>query len=180
MGILCDYFVAADDAAAAATLDIVGGPGGSVPLPMPFAQLVREYGRDGAMEQLRPKVRLSEHGYQVVSTKNFTPFADLATVEAALTGQVWEDVWDRRPRPVAMRDEGERLVVPIGEGACAALVAAGAPALEDAAAALARSVAVPGRAPADTAPIVSLLTELGALARGASERGERVYCWLCV
>ncbi|WP_194909144.1 hypothetical protein [Catenulispora rubra] len=155
MGILCDYFAAADDATAAAALDVVGRPGG-------------------------PGGRLSEHGFQVVSTKDFSPFADVATVEVALTGEIWEDVWDRRPRPVAMRDEGERLVVPIAEAACAALVAATGPALKAAAVALVRSVALPGRALADTAPIVSLLTELRALARGASERGERVYCWLCV
>ena len=152
MGILCDYFAAPDDATAAAALDVVGRPGG----------------------------RLSEHGFHVVSTKDFNPFADVATVEVALTGEIWEDVWDRRPRPVAMRDEGERLVVPIAEGACAALVAATGPALKAAAVALARSVALPGRALADTGPLVSLLTELRALARGASERGERVYCWLCV
>jgi hypothetical protein len=79
-----------------------------------------------------------------------------------------------------MRDEGESLVVPIGEAASAALIGATRPALEAAAVVLARSVALPGREIGDTAPIVHLLIQLGELARGAAARGEQVYCWLCL
>jgi hypothetical protein len=32
----------------------------------------------------------------------------------------------------------------------------------------------------NAAPIADLLSELSALARGAIERDERLYCWICV
>jgi hypothetical protein len=180
MGLLCDYFVAADDAAAAATIDIAGGPGGKIPLPMSFAQLVAKYGHEGARAFLAPKVRLSVHGFQVVSTKNFAPFTELATVEAALTGEDWNEVLRRSPEPVAMRDEGECVVLPLGEPTCAALIGAAETALSEAALAVVRDATPPGREPGDSSPIVELLGQLRELARGAAEREEQVYCWVCV
>ncbi|GAA1989103.1 hypothetical protein [Catenulispora subtropica] len=179
MGVLFDYFSAADDAAAAEAIDMVGGPG-KFQLPMPFARLQAEYGHDGAMEFFKPQVRVSEYGFPSVSAKNFDPVVDLGAIEESLTGVSGDALMAREAEPVAIRDEGECLVLPISDATSAALAAATGPELTTAAQAWAEESALPGSPTPDLEPIVRLLTALGELARGAAERGERLYCWMCL
>ncbi|GAA3757932.1 hypothetical protein [Micromonospora maritima] len=63
MGILCDYFSAPDDEAAAAVADVPGGPG-SAPDP----------------------------GLEVVELKGIQPTVQLGTLEALLTGRDYDAV----------------------------------------------------------------------------------------
>ncbi|MEU3763716.1 hypothetical protein AB0E55_01555 [Amycolatopsis keratiniphila] len=75
MGVLFDYFAAPDNDAAAATIDLVGGP--------------------------------SEASLPTVQLKGVDPFVQLGTAESPLTGV------DYDLAPVAMADEGARLIVPL-------------------------------------------------------------------
>ena len=175
MGVLYDYFAARDDATAAAAIDLHGGPGGPIELPMPYAELVKRYGYKGASEYLT-KLHLSEHGFHTVSTKNFDPFTDLPPIEESLTGRSPENTWDT----VAMRDEGERFVIRLGDSTRTALATATEPVLTAAAEEWVRIAVEEEAIDPDPDPITHLVKELAALAQGAVERGENLYCWVCV
>lgn len=178
MGVMYDYFSAASDELAASTIDVPGGPDGPGPkLPMPAAEIVKVHGHEGLRELLKPRLRLAETGFHVVATKGFDPTTDLGMIEGILTG-VDFDEFLARPRTshaVAERDGGERLVLTISDELRAVLANTGVTELSAAA-----GQWVTENGFGDAAPIADLLSELSALARGAIERDERLYCWICV
>jgi len=118
MGVMFDYFCANTDEAAAAAIDLPGGPGGPLPpRPMPVPEILERYGREGLNQLLKPKLRLSDEGFHVVSCKGFDPTVDLVEIEALLSGVPCDEP---RARPqaghvLAQREEGEQLVVTISE-----------------------------------------------------------------
>jgi hypothetical protein len=178
MGVMYQYFAAASDESAAAAIDIPGGPDGTgAQLPMPVAEIVARHGHDGLRELLRSRLRLAETGFHVVATKRFDPTIDLEEVVAALTGAAIDEfaTRSRSSDVVAERDGGERLVLTLSDELQGDL--AGAKAAELTAAA---QRWVEERGSGDGDAFGGLLHELAALARGALQRGERLYCWICV
>lgn len=175
-----DYFIAASDEAAAAVIDLPGGPSGALPpLPMPVPDLVARYGVEGLRRFFAPAVRLSEHGIPTLSTKGFDPAADLNEIYASLTGVRFDDAISRLDDSVlAMRYEGEEVVLAIDGSVRDALAAATSARLRAAAAAWLEEQA-PYRH-VDVEAISDLLEQLSELARMATARGEGMYCWACV
>lgn len=180
MGVMYDYFTASSDEAAAAMIDMLGGPGGSPPqLPMPFRDLVAQYGIEGARLFLKSTVRISDSGIPVLSTKGFDPTVDLYAVHALLTGARLDDVFDRLGDPViAERDGGERLVLSIGAEVREALAESIPDRLQRVALEWVEAEASHRRV--DPEGTSGLLEQLAELARAARTRGEGMYCWVCV
>jgi hypothetical protein len=174
-----DYFSAGSDDLAASAIEILGGPGGPVSLPMPVHEIVRLRGREGLRELLRPRLRQTEAGFRVVSTKGFDPVADLGAVEEILTRTDFAALLarSRHGHVLVQRDGGERCVVTISDELQTVLASTGIAGLSAAAGQWVRG----NRGDSgDAALLAHLLSELSALARGASERNERLYCWICV
>ncbi|WP_340686074.1 hypothetical protein LCL61_06895 [Amycolatopsis coloradensis] len=146
MGVLFDYFAAPDNDAAAATIDLVGGP--------------------------------AEASLPTVQLKGVDPFVQLGTLESLLTGADYETVIDREIAPVAMAGDGVRLVVPLTEELSAALSDADEARLREVAEPWSRTEEFDGQA--DPADLAAVLTGLAEVARTATTRGDRLYCWVCV
>jgi hypothetical protein len=180
MGVMYDYFSAASDELAASAVGMRGGPGGPVHLPMPVREILRLHGREGLSEMLKPRLQQAESGFSVVSTKGFDPGADLEAIEEILTGTGFEAFLER-PRHgyiVAERDNGQELVLTISDETQAVLAGASS---EDLSTAAEQWSSQDGRlSNIDAAPLAHLLGELSALARGASEHDEHLYCWICL
>jgi len=94
---------------------------------MPFSPELRSAMQAGDRDAMRrlmmPKVRLSEHGLRVLSVKGIDPIVHIGSLEELLTG-VNADVLTSRARSgkdIAIRDEGERLVLTLSDELQAAL-----------------------------------------------------------
>ncbi|MFG2048775.1 hypothetical protein ACGFIW_15255 [Micromonospora sp. NPDC048935] len=151
MGILCDYFSAPTDEAAAEVIDVLGGP----------------------------RVA-SDPGFDVVELKGIQPFVQLGKLEELLTGIDYDAVTEnpRWVHDVAVRDDGELLVVSLTDEVQAALAGASESQLREAAVPWSQIEEFWGHAePSDLAEV---LIELAGLARRATERNERMYCWVCL
>ncbi|MFD5243212.1 hypothetical protein ACFWIW_01645 [Amycolatopsis sp. NPDC058340] len=146
MGVLFDYFAAPDDDAAAATIDLDGGPADA---SLPTVQL-----------------------------KGVDPFVQLGTLESLLTGVGYDTIIERDIAPVAMADGGTRLVVALTDELSAALSDADEPRLREVAEPWSRTEEFGGGADPDD--LVTVLTGFAELARTATTRGDRLYCWVCV
>lgn len=180
MGVMYDYFAASSDEVAAATIDVLGGPGGPLPpLPMPFRDLVAKYGLEGARRLLKSTVRVSDAGVPALFTKGFDPTTDLSAVHALLTGArpnvVLEQLGDA---VIAERDGGERLILSIRAEVRDSFAASTPGDLQGAAAEWVE-VEAPYRQ-VDVEGILGLLEQLAELARMARDRGDGLYCWVCV
>lgn len=180
MGVMYDYFAASSDEAAAATIDLPGGPGGPLPpLPMPFRDLVAQYGLEGARRFLRSTVRLSDAGVPALFTKGFDPTTDLSTVHALLTGARPDVLLDQLGDAViAERDGGEQLILSISAEVRDSLAASTPGGLQRAEAEWVE-VEAPYRR-VDVEGVSGLLEQLAELARMARDRGDGLYCWMCV
>lgn len=180
MGVMYDYFAAPSDEAAAATIDVPGGPGGPLPrLPMPFKDLVATYGVEGARRFVKSTVRLSDTGIPALFTKGFDPTTDLRVVHALLTGARPDVVLDALGDVViAERDGGELLIISIGVEMRDSLAASSPDDLQSAAAVWVE-IEAPYRT-VDTEGASGLLEQLAELARMARDRGDGLYCWVCV
>jgi hypothetical protein len=151
MGVLFGYFAAASDETAASAINVDGGPASAWP-----------------------------HPFETVALKGIDPVVQMGTLEALLTEVDYETVANnpRSGHSVAIRDEGERIILTITDELQAALAGADA--------ALLREVAVPWSQTdefepgADPADLAGVLGELASLVQGATVRGERLYCWVCV
>jgi hypothetical protein len=152
MSLLCDYFAAPSDHAAALTIDWDGGP--SRP-------------NDG------------KHGYEVIALGSIEPVVLMGQLEALLTNRsVMEILGDPGHDPVADRHSGERLVMPIGERLAEALASLQEARIPEVAAEWAHAKEFWGRVgPTD---LIDPLAELVALARKAQAQSQRVYCWMSV
>lgn len=151
VGILSDYFSAASDEVAAAVIDVSGGP-----------------------------CAAADPDLEVLELKGLEPWVLLGKLEGLLTGRDYESVTEnpRWGHAVADRDDGELLVVAVTDEMQAALATSSEAEL--------RRVAVPwsqveefwgSTEPSDLAEI---LFELAQLARAATARRERLYCWVSV
>jgi hypothetical protein len=148
VGVLFDYFAAPSDESAGETVDVAGGPG--------------------------------QTGLPVLPVQGIDPVVQLGKLESLLTGADYETVV-ANPRsgfPVAIRDEGERLVLTITDELQDALADASPEQLEAAAVPWSQIEEFPG----DVKPegLASFLAEFAQLARGALENGDRLYCWTCL
>jgi hypothetical protein len=151
MGVLCDYFAASSDEVATATIDLPGGPAAD-----------------------------SGGSFDMVSGNGIDPVVQMGTLEALLTGRGYDEIAQRHvPSAIVVsREDGGRLVVRLTGELQAALSHA-----DDARLAV---VAVPWSqteefwGQGDPADAASWLGELAGLARRATTRRERLYCWTCV
>ncbi|HEX2131579.1 MAG TPA: hypothetical protein VHH15_08450 [Actinophytocola sp.] len=104
----------------------------------------------------------------------------MGVLESLLTGVDHETVADndRSGHPVAVLDDGERLVLTLTDEVQAALVTADEARLREVATPWSQTEEFGALATPDD--LASVLVELGTLARDASGRGDRLYCWVCV
>jgi hypothetical protein len=164
VAVLFDYFVAPSDAAAAATLDRTNGPRTAEPAKRGL------FGR-------RRDVELA--AYRTVST-GIDPVVQAGTLEEILTGRDYDELKSNPKwgKSLAIRNEGERLVLTITD----TLIAALADASDDRLAA----VAIPWSQTeefwgmGDPSVLAKLLRDLAELARAARDDQHSVYCWVCV
>jgi hypothetical protein len=171
MGVLFDYFAAPTDAQAAATIDWVGGPSNPPISIHPGKRGL--FGRRIKGAEDRPS------GFRTVRDTGVDPVVKAGTLEALLTGRTFEEILAGSPeRPVAIRDEGQQLVLRVSEGLVDALARSAPESLAD--------VAVPWsqteefRGQGDAHILGDLLVDLADLARYARSHGEAVYGWVSV
>jgi hypothetical protein len=153
VALLCDYFAAPSDEAAAVTIDWPGGPAQPPP-------------GSGAFQA-------------VVQLAGIEPVVILGRLEGQLTGRAFTDILqDSGHGPVAIRDGGERLVIPIGSRLEIALSELEPERLIHVASTWATIEEFGGNA--DPAFLVDVLSRLRSLSDQALETAQHVYCWMCV
>ena len=152
MGLICDYFAAPSDVSAAGVVDRDGGPAATATAP----------------------------GFPTVAGGYIDPVVVLGTVAALLTGRTFGEVLAARDRrdPVAMEDDGAQVVMRVDDVVVDALSRADAAALTAVAGPWSRTDELAGIS--DPESQAEFLHDLAGLVRGARERGEALYCWVCV
>ncbi|MBS2030110.1 MAG: hypothetical protein JST54_19565 [Deltaproteobacteria bacterium] len=112
--------------------------------------------------------------------KGIDPVVMMGTLESLLTGASDEQVASdpRSGHAVAERDGGERLVIALTDSLAAALAATDAKKLHAVAKPWCETEEFWGQG--EPAVVEKFLAELASLARRATDRGERLYCWVCV
>lgn len=174
MGVLYDYFAAPDDEAAAAVIDRVGGPGAP---GSPGSGTSRG---GGLFRRRAPAAEPVGPAYPTLFDTGIDPVVQCGTLEELLTGRAYEDVEEdpRSGRALAVRDEGERLVLTLTDGLVAALAGAGPEDLASVADPWAQTEEFGGAG--DPRALTALLGQMATLARDARSRGDNLYCWVCV
>lgn len=160
MGLLCDYFIADDDKQAEAVIDWPGGPAAGVPKRGFFGR--------------------ATGGLPTVEGRGVEPVVVLGMLQQLLTGKSFDDQLadPQSPRMVAMRDEGERLVIRIGDDLVRALSRVELARLQSLAHPWADIEEFHGQA--DPLELAFFLEALRDLARRAEDSPGSLYCWLCV
>jgi hypothetical protein len=155
MGVVTDYFSASSDEEAASAIDRLGGP--SQPSDDPSA---------------KPP-------FDTVEAKNIEPAVVLGTLEALLTGRDYDDIvkGPRWSHLLASQDDYHLLVCTVTDEIQAALVAASGKRLAEVAVPWSQTEEMGGT---DPEVLAGLLEKLAGLARRATDRNERLYCWVCV
>lgn len=171
MGVLFDYFIAADDGAAAAVIDRDGGPGSSPSLPSRKGP----FGRRSKVEPQPDGVPLP-----TVADAGFDPVVQATTLEELLTDQAYDDISDQVGwgRVVASREGGERTVVVVSSGLVDALASADDTTLVAAMVPWLRTEEFWGAADPDE--LLPVVRDLAGLAREAKRTNQAIYCWTCV
>ncbi|WP_428962008.1 hypothetical protein [Micromonospora fluostatini] len=180
MGILYDYFTAASDEDAAATIDLPGGPGGAEPARPGLMEALRAGDQEAIRRLARVRMRLSEHGLNVLSVKGIDPVVQVATLEELLTGVDTETLF-ARPRAAALVAErfgGEQLVLTLADETQRALAELTPQRAAEVADPWSRTEEFGGYA--DPEALAEVVGELARLARHADEQQHRLYCWVCV
>lgn len=152
--VLFDYFAAASPEDAAATIDWAGGP--SAPT-------------DDASD-----------AYAVVDLEGVDPVVTMGRLEELVTGRslMNEILHDPGHKPVAVRDRGARLVIPLGPRLEEALATASDEQLRPIVVEWAQTEEFRGMA--DVPALLEALRQLAHLAREANASGKQIYCWVCV
>lgn len=173
MAVLFDYFAASSDAEAALAVHRPGGPG----QPAESAPAKRK----GIFSR---RHRVDDHGhqptFQTVADTGIDPVVKGGTLEELLTGRPYAAIAQdaRSGHALAVRHDGERLVLTLTDGLVDALAKATPERLG--------ALAVPWSGTeefmgaGDPEQLASLLLDLSALARDARARGGSVYCWVSV
>ncbi len=158
LDVICDYFSAPSDDAAASTIDRAGGPGAS-----PSA----------------PSQPVEDQPFDTVSTDGIDPVVMVATLEALVTGRDYEQVvvGPRWGHPLADRGEGERMVITVTDELQAALADADDGRLASVAVPWSQTDELQGHG--DPHSLATLLHDMAELARRARRKHERMYCWTC-
>jgi hypothetical protein len=181
MGMMYDYFAALSDAAAAEMAILKGGPSGSMPASPALREAIRAGDREAIRLAMRPKVRMSDSGVLVLEAKGIDPLVQMGTLEALLTGEQY-DVVVNRPRAgqrvAAEHGQQGPWVVTLTDELQAALAVA--PRDQIGAVASRWSQTDEFRGQGDPETLAEFLLELADLARQASRRAERLYCWICL
>jgi len=180
VGVLYDYFAASSDEVAAAAIDLPAGPGGAMPASPELRAAIQAGDREAMRRLMAPKVRLSDHGFHALSVKGIDPIIHIGSLEELLTGAT-TDVISHRERSgkcVAVRDEGERLVLTLSDELQLALSEASDDQLDAVAVPWSQTEDVAGRA--DAGAVAHVVRELAHLARIATAANQRLYCWVCV
>jgi hypothetical protein len=155
MGVLFDYFSAPSDEAAATTINRIGGPAApsedTPPLP----------------------------AFDTFQTKGVDPVVMLRKLEALLTGRDYKEIagGPRAGKALAILNDGERLVLMLTDELQTAVADADDQQLAAVAVPWSQIEELRGANPEQLAPWVG---EFAELARRARQRGERLYCWVCV
>ena len=174
MSALGDYFSAASDEAAAGVTDRAGGPGGPAVAPAPVKR--GWFGRTSSP----PPVQDMGPAFDTVSAGGIDPVVMMGTLEELLTGRHYDEVTNdpRSGHIVAIRDEGQLLVVALTAALSQAPAAASPPRLARGGRAGAGAGELAGQA--DPHDLAMVLNELSGLAGRAQAKGERLYCWVCI
>lgn len=154
MGVLTDYFSAPSDEVAATAAGMIGGPG---------------------MEAGGPSARPP---FDTVQFKGIDPVTNLGTLESILTGVDYHDIADPdHGRLVAQRDDDGPWVIAVSSALQAALATASSDQLTRADVSWTQTEEFRWAAPQS---LLWVIEELAGLARRATARGERLYCWTCL
>ena len=177
MGVLFDYFAAGSDEEAASVIDRLGGPGR---VPQPSAPVTEQ--RRGLFRRKSESSPSTEGEARVFDTVSggVDPVVQMGTFEELLTGRAYDDVVEdpRSGHAVAERDGGERLVLTLTDNLVEALRQASPDRLTELAVPWSQTEEFWGQG--DPQSLAAFLTSLGRLAQRASEKGQRLYCWVCV
>jgi hypothetical protein len=176
LGVLFDYFSAPSDDEAGTVIDRAAG---QVLVTPPTEQRQRRFRRKPAPALTQSAAAPELPVYDTVSVSGIDPVVQLGTLEELLTGRAYDLVMDdpRSGKLVALREEGELMVVALTDALVDALAAASAERLAD--------VAVPWSQTeefwdaGDPVELTQFLNELAGLARRARQRGHQLYCWVC-
>ncbi len=154
MSLICNYFVAASDMEAGATLDWDGGP--STP---------------SAGSSHRPLATFAFPGIE--------PVVMMGMLEHLLTGRDVEPIIEANSESeVAVREGGHRLVIRLSDGLADALAATPDERLREVALPWSQMEQLWGKGDADE--LAAGLVELARLVRTRSEVDKAVYCWVSV
>lgn len=182
MGVICEYFAASSDEAAAATIDRVGGPGSQkvVTTPDPVPAKRGLFSRKGPSPKPQMTIDESLPIFDTLSVKGIDPLVQLGTLEELLTGRPYDEVIEdpRSGKDLASANGGERLVLTITDALAAALTQASDERLSEVAVPWSQTEEFWGQA--DPEVLAGFLREFAGLARRAQGAGQRLYCWLCV
>lgn len=172
VGVLFDYFAAPGAAAAAETIDWVGGPSRPPNTTPPVRRGL--FGRRPNASDAVPQA-----AYRTLNDTGIDPVVQAGTLENLLTGRSFDEILTANAgAQVAVRDGGQRLVLKVSDGLVDALSAATADSLADVAEPWSHTEEFWGAG--DPEELAGFLTELAALARHARGEGQSVYCWTCV
>jgi hypothetical protein len=155
MGVLFDYFSAPSDEVAATAISRAGGPS----------------------ESSEDTPRLPP--FDTLQSTGIEPAVMLGKLEALLTGRDYKEIFDgpRAHKALAIEDDGEKVVETLTDELQAALAGADNERLAAVVVPWSEIDELKGAAPEGLA---CWLGEFAELARRARNRGERLYCWVCV
>lgn len=140
-----------------------------------------DYFTAGSDEQAAAAIDgIDVHQQDVVSAKGIDPVVQLGALEALLTGRSYDDVTAGPRSGVLIADggDGERIVLSVTDGLCAALAQATDERLAHVAVPWSQTEEFLGEA--DPEQLAEVLGELAALAQRAAAGGQRLFCRVSV
>jgi hypothetical protein len=180
VGVQTDYFAAASDEAAAAFVEhgpAHAGLSGDEEIGAAFRAAQQAGDREALRAVFRPRVQAAPDGMPVMRSKGILPAIQLDKLEALLTGRSYEEITagPRSSADVASTGGGDTLVLTVTDELQHVLATADESRLAEVAVPWMESDKLLGR---DSAALTNFLTALAELARQATSRNERLYCWV--